>query len=382
MIIEHAAVAMGSQHELTMVHTRRESLRAWVGAPPAPGRNAPSPDPWEGADQVRLSPQGVMLNRGIGELPRERAPGVGDAPCACRKSGEGRDSRLALSMESLKAALITRLMEMVTGRKFELVLPPELVDGEAATQVEEEMAHLQAVASRLGSGAEAGPRREGWGVEYHAEESYYEAERTVFAAAGRVETADGRSIAFEVELSMSREYVERNTIDVRAGDAALKDPLVINFGGAAAQLTQTRFAFDLDLDGVGEQLPGLAAGSGYLALDRNGDGRINDGSELFGPRSGSGFGELAELDGDGNGWIDEGDEAFGALRIWTREGDGSERLFALGEKGVGAVYVGHLEAPFRITDGANRTLGQVRGVGLYLKEDGGAGTVQQVDLAV
>jgi hypothetical protein len=43
-------------------------------------------------------------------------------------------------------------------------------------------------------------------------------------------------------------------------------------------------------------------------------GRIDSGSELFGPATGSGFGELAALDGDGNGWIDENDDAFARLR--------------------------------------------------------------------
>ena len=54
-----------------------------------------------------------------------------------------------------------------------------------------------------------------------------------------------------------------------------------------------------------DEINKLAAGQGFLALDKNEDGEINDGGELFGTRSGDGFGELAVFDEDCNGWIDE-----------------------------------------------------------------------------
>mgnify|MGYP000465316364 CR=1 FL=1 len=54
----------------------------------------------------------------------------------------------------------------------------------------------------------------------------------------------------------------------------------------------------------------LQGGSGYLALNKNGDGVINDGSELFGTASGDGFYDLSMYDEDGNGWIDENDHAY------------------------------------------------------------------------
>lgn len=64
----------------------------------------------------------------------------------------------------------------------------------------------------------------------------------------------------------------------------------------AASLTERDFAFDIDLDGHADQIAFVGTGSGFLALDRNGDGEINDGSELFGPESGDGFAELAAYD--------------------------------------------------------------------------------------
>ena len=52
----------------------------------------------------------------------------------------------------------------------------------------------------------------------------------------------------------------------------------------------------------------LGKGSGFLALDKDGNGKIDDGNELFGTKSSDGFGDLREYDSDGSGWIDENDE--------------------------------------------------------------------------
>lgn len=208
-----------------------------------------------------------------------------------------------------------------------------------------------------------------------------ERERSEFSARGAVRTADGRAIGFKLDLAMSRDFqCERR--EVEQGKVVLRDPLVINFDGKAAELGSLRFAFDLDGDGKSESLHGLTGNSGFLAIDRNGDGRINDGRELFGARSGDGFADLAALDGDGNHWLDEADAAFAALRVWSHDSAGKENLSSLKERGVGALYLGSTETPFALKDDDNRLRGQVRASGVYLNENGAAGTLQQVDLAV
>ena len=72
---------------------------------------------------------------------------------------------------------------------------------------------------------------------------------------------------------MSREFYSEQNMQVRAGDA-LKDPLVINFSGTAAQLGQRDFYFDIDADGSKDQIAFVGEGSGLLALDKNEDGSI------------------------------------------------------------------------------------------------------------
>lgn len=65
-------------------------------------------------------------------------------------------------------------------------------------------------------------------------------------------------------------------------------------------LTEAKYNFDLDSDGREDLISFVRPGSGFLALDLNGDGRVNDGRELFGPATGDGFAELARYDQDGN----------------------------------------------------------------------------------
>ncbi|MBS1227181.1 MAG: hypothetical protein H6R17_458 [Proteobacteria bacterium] len=212
-------------------------------------------------------------------------------------------------------------------------------------------------------------------------ETFSEHEDSEFSSTGKVLTTDGRALDFKLDLCLSRDFsCARKTL--ASGTVALRDPLVINFDGSAAELEGTRFEFDLDADGKVEAIPGLSSASGYLAIDRNGDGCVNNGSELFGTRSGDGFADLAALDSDGNHWLDEADAAFDTLRVWQRDESGQSTLSSLRERGVGALDLGSSETPFALKDNGNRQLGQVRASGIYLNEDGSAGSLQQIDLAV
>jgi hypothetical protein len=181
---------------------------------------------------------------------------------------------------------------------------------------------------------------------------------------------------------MTRSFREETNVSVRAGDARRKDPLVINFDGNAAQLTDQRFRFDLDADGSKEELAMLASGSGYLALDKNDNGMIDSGTELFGPATGSGFAELAKYDQDGNGWIDENDAVYSRLRIWAPDLKNAGSLATLQERQVGALFLGDVATPFELRNGQNQDLGAVRSTGVYLTESGQAGTLQEIDLTV
>ncbi|MBR3305732.1 MAG: VCBS repeat-containing protein [Lachnospiraceae bacterium] len=212
---------------------------------------------------------------------------------------------------------------------------------------------------------------------------YEESEETEYSAAGKVITADGREIEFGVELSMSRSFAmyceetyEFNPLP------SLCDPLVINFDGSIADVSDQRICFDLDADGQQDTIAALGAGSAYLALDLNGDGKVNDGSELFGTKSGNGFADLAAYDADGNGWIDEADPIFSRLKLWVTDADGKERLYGLKEKGLGAICLSSADTGFDIKSFEDNSMkARIRKTGIFLYENGMAGTMQHVDLA-
>lgn len=213
---------------------------------------------------------------------------------------------------------------------------------------------------------------------WQARETIRDFEHTTFLGDGTVRTADGRHLDFRLQLDCCRDFRgEREFQD--HGRIVLHDPLVLNFAGTAADLSGAAVAFDLDGDGQRERIPGLGAGTAYLVFDRNGNGAIDDGRELFGTASGDGFADLAAYDSDRNGWLDEADPGFAALGVWDgKPGDGPQSLAAAG---VGALWLGATASPFAIKDGANQVLGEIRAAGLYLHEDGRVGSLQQVDLA-
>ncbi len=207
-----------------------------------------------------------------------------------------------------------------------------------------------------------------------------EYETTQFAAGGQVNTRDGMSFEFNLDLTMSRSY--ESTRDFQQTQQILfKDPLVLNFNGDAAELTEEQYEFDIDADGELDWISMLSSDSGMLALDKNSDGIINDGSELFGAISGDGFADLSEYDEDNNGFIDEADSIFAELQLWNKL-DGEDQLQSLADQDVGAIYLGSIDTPFDLKAPDNQSLGQVTESGIYLQEDGSVGSVQQIDLAV
>lgn len=211
---------------------------------------------------------------------------------------------------------------------------------------------------------------------------FTETESTAFETTGVAKTTDGREISFGVSVEMSRAFCAKYESFTQQ-DYVATDPLMINLDSNVASVSDMKFLFDIDADGTTEEVSLAGKGSGFLALDKNGDGTINDGSELFGTKSGDGFADLAAYDEDGNGWIDEADSIFKDLKVWTKDEDGNDILMDLKKADVGAIYLGNVNSQFSLNNlETNQTNGIVRKTGVYLKENGGVGTVQHVDLAV
>ena len=226
-------------------------------------------------------------------------------------------------------------------------------------------------------------------LNYVSETWNIEQEDTSFSTVGSVRTKDGREINFNVNVNMSRRCEEYYKEQLNVAEFTLHDPLVINLDTDVAEVSDQTFYFDLDDDGKEEEISELN-GSGYLALDKNSDGTINDGSELFGTRNGDGFADLAQYDEDGNGWIDENDSIWSKLKIWCKDENGNDVLYKLSDKGVGAICLQNVSTDFTLqgdrkaqdgTTNANATNAVVRKTGIFLYENGNVGTVQHVDMA-
>jgi hypothetical protein len=372
MIIKNSNIQLNSQHQLAKHSQESESLRFWkTDAQPAETeRRGKIQDRMNNALTLEITQE-----RSVDTLSLSQTAQTLKTKKESLDLGEGLDAN-----NGIKLLIIKQMVEKMTGKDFKLFSPSDLaVNGDGAGGAGASSVEIESTPPPAASQ----PPSAGFGLVYEHRTSYQESESTSFSATGTINTKDGKSIDFSVQLNMSRDFRLETSTTITAGDPEKKvDPLVINFNGNAAELTQTRFEFDIDSNGTPEQIASLKSGSGYLALDKNNDGVINNGSELFGPNSGNGFAELAKYDSDSNGFIDEADPIYKSLRIWQRNEDGSQQLLALGDKNVGAIYLGHATTPFQLRTADNQSLGEVTDSGVYLTEDGKVGTVQQINLSV
>jgi len=334
--IQNSDVSLSSNHKKSHEVHEREKLEMW-------GKNEDAPQRFKMQDRLELTKDFKNL------APKELSVN---------------DELDGLHLPP-KIMTIVRALEILMDKKIDISFAKKITPQELS-------------ASKDGEGA---TEQLGWGINYEYEKTEIKKEHLGFSASGNVKTADGRSINFSVALNMKSEVRLHESLSFQAGDAVV-DPLVINFGTDVVSISSVRHRFDLDLDGKSDEFSFVGSGSGFLALDKNGDGIINDGSELFGPKSGNGFNELRAYDNDKNGWIDESDEIFSKLLIWTKDENGVESLYSLKEKNVGALYLGSVRTDFEFIGADAKTTAHLRESSVYLKEDGGVGTLQELDLVV
>lgn len=291
--------------------------------------------------------------------------------CDCDREHIGSDEMK--DRVGAKFAALIDLIERMTGERFDILDEDDLgLDGDGGG------------AHDHGAGPGAGPGGLGQTITYDRIERRVEAQSLRVAASATVTTGDGRELSVDLQLQMDRLFVEESRTHVRIGPPPeLKDPLVVDLGGAPEAIDgSVRAAFDLDADGNLDEVPWVRGNSAFLALDRNGNGVIDDGSELFGATTGDGFAELARLDTDGDGFIDEDDDAFDQLRLVRGSTDVADTQGLL-EANVGAIAVRSVAAPLTERDADGEVVAAQREAGFYLREDGsGAGSVRQVDMAI
>jgi len=276
-------------------------------------------------------------------------------------------------LPGLSAEQITKvlLIERLFGQTFHLTMLSGQAQGQGQDTTTPSASEQQTAA------AQAQPQ--GNVVQLRTHQTVDDAEQTDFAAQGSVTTDSGQQINFQLGLMMSRAFHSSQDSVVQVGDAARRDPLVVNDSGAAAQFTGSSVSLPSGDGGAASAVPTLDAHSGYLVYDPTGASTLSSTNQLVGASTGNGFTELAQYDKDKNGWIDENDQVYSQLRVWKPSAQGSGVMETLKQAGVGAIYLGAESTPFQLKNSKDTTVGDVAETSVYLNDNGTAGTIQEVN---
>lgn len=178
----------------------------------------------------------------------------------------------------------------------------------------------------------------------------------------------------------------------RDGKFNIYDPLVLDLDGDGIELighNQFQGAlFDFDANGIKNATGWVKADDGLLVFDKNNNGVIDSGLELFGDatilkdgtKAQHGFMALADLDSNGDGKIDANDADFDKLKIWRDlNGDGISQegeLFTLSELGIQSLNLDYQNINQNLSNG--NSLSQI---GSFTKTDGTTGKMGDVHFA-
>ena len=170
------------------------------------------------------------------------------------------------------------------------------------------------------------------------------------------------------------------------------DPLILDLGGNGIEtISVAGFSgslFDHNNDGIRTATGWISADDGLLVRDLNGNGLIDNGSELFGnntrlangQNAAHGYAALAELDSNNDGKINALDKAFNELRVWIdANSDGISQvseLHTLMSLDIQSLNLEHQENSKDLGNGNRLTH-----IGSYTKTDGTTGEMGDVEFA-
>lgn len=184
---------------------------------------------------------------------------------------------------------------------------------------------------------------------------------------GSGQTVSISSVQLEFEFSFS--------VSVEA-TVQESDPIVLDLDDDGIELSSYRDGalFDITASGRNVQTAFVTGGDAFLALDRNGNGTIDNGAELFGDQRGAvnGFEELRRLDDNDDNRIDRRDAAFDLLRLFRDNGNGrteAGELLTLAQAGIESIALDYLQTDQRAA-GGNR----IAQVATFTRTDGSQST--------
>ena len=164
-------------------------------------------------------------------------------------------------------------------------------------------------------------------------------------------------------------------------------PLIVDLDGDGVETTTTENGthFDHDGNGFAEKSGWVGQDDGLLVRDINGNGEIDNGTELFGNNSvlssgekaANGFEALKDLDSNGDGVFNAEDNAWSEVKIWQdANGNGkvdSNELITLEQANISGINLGYTNA--NIEDSNGNIIGQE---GSFIKSDGTTGSIKDI----
>ena len=172
-------------------------------------------------------------------------------------------------------------------------------------------------------------------------------------------TQQVQAFSFNLQFEFSFESVE--VIQIQQGQVQQSDPITFDLDGDGVELTNYLNGARFDILGDGRQVNTafVTGGDAFLALDRNGNGTIDSGKELFGDQNGAknGFEELRKLDDNKDGIIDAQDEVYTRLRLFKDNGNGTTEageLVSLSDAGIASISLAYKDVN-EAASGGNRT---------------------------
>ena len=173
---------------------------------------------------------------------------------------------------------------------------------------------------------------------------------------------------------------------VIAASAATYDPLILDLDGDGfnVELKENGTNFDLDTNSFAEKI-NWTSKDGFLCLDLNGNGEVDNGGEVFGDNTlladgttaRNGFEALAQYDSNGDGVIDANDEIFSRLKVWVdADGNGESgegELKSLAELGIESISLN-----YDLINGETGTEAVIGNGAVFTYTDGTSGNIGEL----
>ncbi|SFD04082.1 hypothetical protein [Pseudoalteromonas denitrificans] len=188
---------------------------------------------------------------------------------------------------------------------------------------------------------------------------------------------------FNVDYQFNLTEKQSSISQIEVSAIQLKDPLIIQYGSASLSgLNGETSQIDINQDQQKDSLPMFSGNVGYLVHDKNQNGQADNGTELFGPNTGSGFNELSKLDQNNNGFIDPEDKAFDKLYIWHVNDSGDEVWIKLSDTKIEGILLNSTETPFNFFDKQNQLQAKMTHSSIALSNSGDVFGVHEIDIRV